>query len=125
MGLPPKLAREIGELKDLFMIEVQEDPSFVNLIFKSFPVGPGFNATSADLLIRIPLSYPDAGPDMFWTDPVLTLDNGCIPQAADSIETYIGRQWRRFSWHHNRWNSLTDNLHSYIEFVRNRLKQKH
>jgi hypothetical protein len=61
---------------------------------------------------------------MFYTDPAVLLVNNCPPQAAEAIETYVGRQWRRFSWHHRPWNQITDNLTSYLEFVRERLRRK-
>jgi hypothetical protein len=96
----------------------------VNLVFKDFPLGPGFNVSSADLLIRVPRSYPAASPDMFWTDPAVLLSNGKEPQAANLIELHIGRKWRRFSWHRSRWDSARDNLSSFLEFIRHRLAHK-
>jgi hypothetical protein len=124
MALSPKLESELSALRMEYEIEVSEDSSCVNLVFKSFPLGPGFNRPSADVLIRVPLSYPDSGPDMFWTDRGLLLSDGRLPQNANSEEVHANRQWQRFSWHHNRWNSVTDNIDSYLEFVRSRLRQK-
>ena len=124
MSLPPRLDRELNEIRKTCQVEVHEDSAFANLIFKDFVLGSGFNMPSADLLIRVPLSYPDSGPDMFWTDPRLLLANGQEPQAANAREQYLGREWRRFSWHHSRWDSVRDNLFTYLEFVRHRLAQK-
>lgn len=124
MSLPPRLERELKELQQSSIVEVHEDPSFVNLILKDFPLGSGFNMPSADLLIRVPLSYPDSGPDMFWTDPRVLLQNGQEPQAANVRERYLERDWRRFSWHRSRWDSVRDNLFSYLEFIRHRLAHK-
>jgi hypothetical protein len=120
MALPPRLAKEIEQLE--LKPEVTEDGSVVNLVFRNYPIPPGYNRSAADLLVRIPLSYPDAGPDMFWTSPALTLANGGVPQAADSLETYINQQWRRFSWH-TRWRPNIDNLHGYMNFVHRRLER--
>jgi hypothetical protein len=124
MALPPKLARELTELEASAKIEVVEEQDLISLIFKDFPLGPGFNMACCDVLIRIPRSYPDAGPDMFWTVPELTFDDSRIPQGAESVEDHVGKRWRRFSWHRRNWNSVTDNLHGYLEFVRRRLRQK-
>jgi hypothetical protein len=127
MTLPPRLQREIDELGgESYNIEVSEDPDFINLIFKAFPLGVGYSATQSDLLLRVPRSYPDAGPDMFWVDPQITLDSGQIPQSAENIETYLGKSWRRFSWHRpgNAWNPTIDNIHGHIEFIRRRLSEK-
>ena len=123
MSLIPRLENEIKELQKRFTVEVLEDSSFVNLVLKDFPLGGGFNLPSADLLIRVPLSYPDTGPDMFWTDPRVLLSNGQEPQAANVREQYLGREWRRFSWHRSRWDTVRDDLLSYLEFVRHRIGQ--
>ena len=76
MPVPPKLEREIEELRERYSIEVIEDSEFLNLVIKDFPLGDCFNMPTSDLLLRIPKTYPDAGPDMFWTVPELTLANG-------------------------------------------------
>ena len=124
MALPPRLERELEELRTSRRPEILEDAEVVNLLFRDFPTGEGFNLPACDLLIRIPRSYPDAGPDMFWTTPELTLKDGRIPQSAESIEVYVGKQWRRFSWHRRSWHSSSDNIHGYLEFVRRRFRQK-
>jgi hypothetical protein len=120
MALPPRLVKEIEQLE--LKLEVREDGGVINLVFKDFPIPHGYNCSVADLLVRIPLSYPDAGPDMFWTNPQLTLANGTAPQAANQVESYMGQQWRRFSWHII-WKPNTDNLQNYVHFVRRRLEQ--
>ncbi len=124
MPLPPKLSQEIKELQNVLDLEVQEDELFVNLVLKGFPLGTGFNLVSADVLVRIPRSYPDTGPDMFWMSPAVLLSNGQEPQAANVRQQILGRQWQRFSWHRSRWDSLRDNMSTYIEFIRHRLEQK-
>jgi hypothetical protein len=123
MTLPPKLARELEALSGSHQIEVIEDPDFVNLIFKSFALGDGYSVSTSDMLMRIPRSYPDGGPDMFWVGKEVLLASGAVPQAADSIEPHLGREWRRFSWHRpgNRWHPTADNIQSQLEFIRRRL----
>jgi hypothetical protein len=120
MALPPKLASEIEQL-DL-RPEVREDGGFINLIFKDFPIPPGYNRSTADLLVRMPMAYPDAGPDMFWTIPELTLRNGAAPQAGEQLEMHVGRQWRRFSWH-MAWKPNAVNLRGFMDFIRSRLER--
>jgi len=124
MAFPPRLEKELEELRRQFSIENGEDASFINLVFKDFPLGEGFNISQSDILLRIPKSYPDAGPDMFWADPNLRLANGQIPQSADQIESYLDKQWRRFSWHRQAWNPAIDDMHGHVEFIRKRLKEK-
>ena len=124
MPLPPRLEKETAELRQGFEMEVIEESDIINLVLRSFPFGDGYNRPVADLLLRIPRTYPDSGPDMFWTIPELTLASGSAPQSAESMENYIGKQWRRFSWHKSAWNPAIDNLHGYLEFIRRRLREK-
>ncbi len=124
MPLPPRLEKELDELRRDYVVDVIENGASINLVFPKFPLGEGFNVASSDLLLLLQRTYPDAGPDMFWLEKEVTLANGQCPQNAECIELYIGRQWRRFSWHRQSWNPSIDNLHSYLEFVRRRLKEK-
>ncbi len=124
MALPPKLEKELQELRASLRVDVFEDGDWINVVIADFALGEGFSQTSSPLLIRVQRLYPDAGPDMFWTDVAVRMPNGQAPQSAEAIETHIGRQWRRFSWHRKTWNPSVDNLHGYLEFVRRRLREK-
>src|ERR1700675_4799753 len=123
MPLPPKLERELETLRNEWDLSVAEDGPYINLIFRNFPTGQAFNSEHATVLVRVPRGYPDAGPDMFWTNPTLTLKNGSNPEAADGMEIYGGEQWRRFSWHHSRWDSARENITSYLQFISRRFEQ--
>jgi hypothetical protein len=124
VALPPRLEKELEELRREHSINVVENGDTIFLIFPSFVLSDGFRVTAADLLLQVPRSYPDAGLDMFWLEPTVLLANGQCPQNADLIESYVNRQWRRFSWHRQGWNPAVDNLHGYLEFVRYRLRDK-
>lgn len=124
VSIPPKLEREIAELKTDHQLEVHDDGDWISLVFMTFDLGTGFNQATSNLLLRVPRSYPDAGPDMFWVDPSVTLASGQVPQSAEALENYLGRTWRRFSWHRSRWNPLVDNIHGHLEFIRRRLREK-
>lgn len=124
MAIPPRLETEIRELGDAWDLEVTEDPEVINLVLKAYPLSDGFSVSTTNLLLRIPKSYPEAGPDMFWTDTEVRFADGTIPKNADSLETYVGRVWRRFSWHRAPWNPTIDRLHLHIEFINERLRRK-
>lgn len=124
MAIPTRLARELDELRLAYELDVTSDSAFVDIVIRGFVLGEGFKPAASDLLIKVPLSYPDAGPDMFWTEETVTLANGNIPQNAELIEQHIGKSWRRFSWHHSPWSSVSDNMTGYVEFVRARLRQQ-
>lgn len=122
--LPSLLAKELKELRETHAVEAFEEDNFINVVLMDFPTGPAFSHQTTTVLLRVPRSYPDAGLDMFWTDISLTLAGGAIPQNADLRERYIERDWRRFSWHHNGWNAALNNLHTYVEFVRRRFRER-
>lgn len=123
MAIPPRLETEIQGLKEIFELEIVEDNDYINIVFKDFPLGDGYNVPRSDLLLKVPKAYPDAGPDMFYTKPEVTFVDGRIPQAAENMEDHLGRQWRRFSWHRPVWNPTVDNLHSHVEFIKARLRK--
>ena len=104
-----------------FSIELIEADGWANIIVHKHFVPAGYSKSLTDLLLKFPISYPNGRPDMFWTDEDLTLAGGQIPQSADSIESLLGKPWRRFSWHPQNWNPGVDNLMTYLEFVNNRL----
>lgn len=118
-----QLETEIEALRlDGTELEMKEANGIVYLIIDKFRLPAGYNKQHTRLLLKIPLSYPNGNPDMFWTDPDLRpSSNG--KQAQTSLETALGEQWLRFSWHPQRWNPGTDNLLTYIEFVNRRLAQ--
>jgi hypothetical protein len=122
--LPPRLAKELDELRAQFPVEVTDGPDFIEIVLGDVPTGSAFSQPKVSVLLRVPRSYPDAGLDMFWTDVSLTLTDGTAPQAAEVIEQYAGRAWRRFSWHHGPWNATVNNLQSYVEFVRRRFRER-
>jgi hypothetical protein len=121
---PIQLVAEVEELRqEGIEIDLFEADGLANIILRSWPIPSAMNKSSSDVLLRIPMGYPGAKIDMFWTDVDLRLRNGSIPRSADSIETVANRQWRRFSWHPNSWNPGIDNLRTYLEFVLVRLSR--
>lgn len=132
--LPPQLAFELEELKQQYKVEVKEEETVIDLVIREFPTSTLYKKPTTNLLLRVPRSYPDAGLDMFWTDPDLVLLDGSEPAnaqqmerypALDTIPDFAGKQWRRFSWHPQssiprRWNPNIDNIQSYLQFVRKR-----
>lgn len=70
------------------------------VVLEQLPLPPGaFNITHTDVLYIAEQNYPFSAMDMFWVDPGLLLADGSIPTNAEVIEGYLGRSWRRFSWH--------------------------
>jgi len=122
-AMPQQLIDEISLLQlEGHEIDVHEDSGLFMLIMKAYPLPRGYNKATTKLLLKIPFSYPNGNFDMFWTDPDLRLQesNG---QANTSIETLLGVQWLRFSWHPQKWCPGVDNIFTFLEFVNRRLLQ--
>ncbi len=98
-------------------LDVVEADGWINIILHAHPLPQGYNRQATEVLIKLPLAFPNGRPDMFWTEPELRLQDGRTPRNADPIETAMGKQWRRFSYHPSSWNPGTDDLATYIEFV--------
>jgi hypothetical protein len=103
-------------------MDVKEADGLIYVIIKDYPLPAGYNKKCTRLLLKIPLSYPNGNPDMFWVDPDIRLASGGT-QANTNIESALGEQWLRYSWHPQRWNPVMDNLNTFLEFVNRRLVQ--
>lgn len=122
--IPEFVIEEVDSLRSLgFDVEIVEADGFWNVIFQKYPLPAGYTKAATTLLVCLPLSYKNGKPDMFWVEKDTLLANGGVPKNADTIETHVGREWRRFSWHPQSWNPGTDNLNTYLEFVNHRLSQ--
>jgi hypothetical protein len=106
-------------------VEIHEEGAQVFIILRGLPLPPGsYRVPQSDVLFITDTQYPMSAMDMFWTNVDVLLPDGAIPLNADSIETYLGRQWRRFSWHRNGvWNPRGNPLLDHYEFMLARFAQ--
>lgn len=105
--------------------EVNLEGGMVCVVVKDYPLPSGLSAQTADLLIRLPGSWPDGSPDMFWIEPaVRRTSDGCEPPQASSREPYLGRTWQRFSRHlgPGAWRP-SDNLGTWMTVIRRELEK--
>jgi hypothetical protein len=93
---------------------------FVNVVLADFPT-PGLDRSQVDLLLRLPIGFPDATPDMFWVSPALTASGAAIP-GTELTENHVGRLWQRWSRHIGpQWRPGVDNLETYLAYIRRAL----
>lgn len=122
--LPLVLVPEVKELQaEGHLVRLIEEEGYANIVLLEHPLPAGYNSKTTTVLLRFPLSYPNGQPDMFWTDPELKRADGATPRGADQEEEHLGRRWRRFSWHPQRWNPANGGLRTYLEFVDAGLKR--
>jgi hypothetical protein len=115
-----ELAQQAG-----IQVDIVQEGSQVYVILRSLPLPAGaYQVATTDILFITDWQYPLSAMDMFWTDPSVVRPDGSVPTNGDSIETYLDRQWRRFSWHRNgTWNPTGNCLLDHFEFMQARFAQ--
>jgi hypothetical protein len=107
--------------------EVTPEGGLICVVIRQWPLPGGYEPPRVDLLLRLPVGFPDAQPDMYWCDPPVTVaGTGAYPPAADQMETYLGRTWQRFSRHLNAgaWLGGRDGIASYLALIRQGLARE-
>lgn len=124
MSALEELRRHADELEAAAGVRVQVVDGggqiFVVLCKVPLPAG-AYRIDRTDVLFIADHQYPLSAMDMFWTEVEVRKIDGSVPAGAESIETYLGRQWRRFSWHRNGvWNPAGNGLLDHFEFMQAR-----
>lgn len=120
--LPKADCRYVNE-HDLTIEEVV-DGQQKGVIFRQYPLPPDrFDADAADILVVLPAGYPDAAPDMFFTDPWLKLrSTGAYPNRADNTFTFAGHCWQRWSRHNKTWRAGLDGIRTMLRRIDRAIK---
>lgn len=97
----------------------QVEPGFINIVITDYPTGAGLQPERTDVLVRLPLGFPDATPDMFWCDPPVSTATGVTIPGTEAREAHAGRTWQRWSRHiQGQWRPGIDNLGTYLAYIR-------
>jgi hypothetical protein len=103
--------------------EVTTEAGMTCVIIMSWKLPTGYDRAESDLLVRLPAGFPDVPPDMWWFAPALRLASGAEVQATQVVESYVGREWQRWSRHFQpgQWRSGLDGLESYLALIQREL----
>ena len=104
MAAADQIRKDADELAEQagVRVDIEQEGAQVFVILRALPLPSGtYQVATSDVLYITDAQYPLSEMDMFWTDLAVLLPDGSVPTNADSIETYGGVQWRRFSWHRN------------------------
>jgi hypothetical protein len=116
---------QLNELKKEFQTEEKDLPdgsTFVTL--RDFPLPDGWNAKATSVHFLIPVGYPYARPDSFWTDRDLRTAAKDLPE-----NTAVQKPWDDspemlwFSWHPTYWDIQRDSLRTFVRVIGSRLKR--
>ncbi|HEY9277000.1 MAG TPA: E2/UBC family protein [Methylotenera sp.] len=112
-------------------LKYKEDNDKRFLVFLDFQLKPGlYQINSCDILVVIPETYPNAGNDMFWTNPRLQRTDGMVipgtipadqPEANRDVRIFEGKIYERWSRHWNSGNQLWRAGKDEISTIVNRL----
>jgi len=123
-----ELRRHADDLteKTGFRLDIEQEGVQVFVILREVLLPPGvYQVGSTDVLFITDAQYPLSAMDMFWTDLAVLRPDGSASQGAEILESYRGRQWRRFSWHRNGiWNPNGNPLLDHFEFMQARFAQE-
>lgn len=89
-----------------------------------FPLPKGWNADLTTVYFVVPLGYPMARPDCFWTSVELRLVTGGVPANTGMNGGHgLPQEKLWFSYHPSTWNPNLDRLLTYAYLVRRRLEE--
>lgn len=94
------------------------------LVISDYQLPQGYAPDRVRLLVKLPPTFPDAAPDMFWVSPAVRSPNGCLPRAT-SPERLLGEEWQRFSWHlaSGAWTPGVSTLRDFLRCVAARFQR--
>jgi hypothetical protein len=97
---------------------------WVFLILERYVPGNGYEPGNVRVLVKLPPTFPDARPDMFWVSPAVRTRAGTVPAGATD-ETLLGTRWQRFSWHlkEGAWVPGVSTLRDYMRVIRARFER--
>lgn len=127
--IPDELVKDVETLKEQgYDCRLVEDGLKIYVVFTNYPLPPGiYNIDSTDLIIFTTSQYPNAGFDMFWVDEKLKLKGTeSPPSSAEHIESHLGKNWRRFSYHpynNKPWNPSEDSVIRHVSYINQRLRK--
>lgn len=95
----------------------------LNVELVDFKLPEGLSCRKANILFRLPSTYPDTAPDMWWAVPAIHKPGGGVIAATEMTETFDGRTWQRWSRHLDggTWRSGIDGLKAYVRLLRSEL----
>lgn len=106
--------------------EARLEASMISLVIHDVELPSGYEPQTVDLLLRLPLQFPQAPPDMFWADPAVAYVGGGVPPQTQVREHHMERSWQRWSRHFgiSHWRPGIDDLRSYLTLIRSTLERE-
>ena len=97
------------------------------LLIHDYPVPAGFTMDFMLLALEIPLTYPGAQIDMFYTSPPLALKSGRAIDRTQVSATILDTPFNGWSRHRgaqSQWNPASDNVSTHLALVESALAKE-
>jgi hypothetical protein len=97
------------------------------LLVHDYPVPKGYTVSRTLLALEIPLTYPGAQIDMFYTHPPLALKAGRAIDRTQVSANIYGKAFNGWSRHRgelSQWNPSTDNVATHLALVESALAKE-
>jgi hypothetical protein len=123
-GAPGVLHGQLESLRQAFpqasLLMREDGTGLVALPHVLLP--PGWNQSDTVVWFVVPVGYPMAKPDCFWTDAGLRLSSGGPPRnTAPNPLPGVAEPRLWFSWHVTAWNPAADSLLTFTRTIQTRL----
>jgi hypothetical protein len=118
------LATELASLQERYpQARVEEGEGQRVLSVPGVRLPQGWSRAEATIMVLVPVGFPHAGPDCFFTDAELQLASGAEPMNS-AKQPLLGRERRWFSWHPSAWEpGERGALGRYLRFCEARLRE--
>jgi len=106
--------------------ELRQPGGWTFVVYRDFRLPSEFRPDKVDLLVKLPPTFPDAAPDMFWTLPQVTVASTGTSPRGTTMETLLGKPWQRFSWHlaAGTWRAGVSDLRDFLRCVIGRFERR-
>jgi len=120
-GILDKHAEELAAVTSLRVDVVEQSDRLFVIIHDYYLPNRLSKVEKTDVFFITDFQYPFSAMDMFWTDVDVVRPDGSLFEGSEVIEDYIGRKWRRFSYHRNGvWNPAGNPLFDHFAFMEGR-----
>jgi hypothetical protein len=118
----PITAEDLG-MRNAFQVLPQPD-GWTYVVVDDYALPSAYVPCTTRLLVKLPPTFPDARPDMFWLNPGVRTAAGGEP-AGTSGEQMLGAVWQRFSWHlkEGAWQPGVSTLRDFMRCIRARFER--
>lgn len=96
------------------------------LVYRGFRIPSEYRPDRIDLLIKLPPTFPEAAPDMFWVSPAVVIaTTGGSPRGTGNV-TLLNQSWQQFSWHlkPGAWRPGVSDVRDFLRCIQGRFERR-